>query len=69
MLRGFAATTQDLALLVCYFASDGTDACTANFLRTLSESLLGPLPPLTLVPQPYLHNPETRVEIWGVARG
>ena len=29
----------------------------------------GPLPPLTLVPQPHMHTKDMTVEIWGVARG
>ncbi len=69
ILHGFGATTNDLSWLVCYFASDGSPAVTSRFVQTLSECVSGPLPPLTLVPQPYLHNPETMVEIWGVARG
>lgn len=68
LLHAFGASTSDLALLVCYFASDGTPEATAQFVETLADSVQGPLPPLTLAPQPYLHNPETRVEIWGVAR-
>lgn len=69
ILHGFGAGTGDLALLVCYFTSDGTAESTTRFIETLAGSVHGPLPPLTLVPQPYMHNPETQVEIWGVARG
>lgn len=69
ILHGFGATTADLSLLVCYFASDGSPDATSRFLQTLADCVSGPLPAVTLVPQPYLHNPETMVEIWGVARG
>ncbi len=68
ILHGFGATTSDLALLVCYFASDGSSQCTEQFLDVLAGSVAGPLPPLSLVPQPYLHNADTMVEIWGIAR-
>jgi len=69
ILRGFGAVTSDLALLVCYFASGGTDEETARFLETIADCVAGPLPPITCVPQPHMHNPEMTVEIWGVARG
>lgn len=69
ILHGFGATTADLSLLVCYFTSDGSPKSTRRFVETVADCVAGPLPPITVVPQPYLHNPETMVEIWGVARG
>jgi hypothetical protein len=40
--------------------------------RALAELLAaaagGVLPPVTLVPQPSMHDPETQIEIWGVAQ-
>ena len=69
ILRGFGAVSSDLALLVCYFTSDGTAGATQRFLDTVADCVAGPLPPITCVPQPHMHNPDMSVEIWGVARG
>jgi hypothetical protein len=55
-------------LLTCYFTSDGTIEETHAFLDTLAGTLGGALPPITLVPQPYMHDPGTAVEIWGIAQ-
>ena len=67
ILRAFDATTSDLRLLVCYFASDGTQAETCHFLDAVADCVAGPLPPITVVPQPHMHSEEMAVEIWGVA--
>jgi enamine deaminase RidA (YjgF/YER057c/UK114 family) len=69
ILRGFGAVSSDLALLVCYFTSDGSPDATQRFLDTVADCVAGPLPPITCVPQPHMHNPDMTVEIWGVARG
>ncbi len=69
ILRGFGAVSSDLALLVCYFTSSGTQDETERFLDTIADCVAGPMPPITCVPQPHMHNPEMTVEIWGVARG
>ena len=68
ILRAFDATTSDLRLLVCYFASGGTEAETVRFLDAVSDCVAGPLPPITVVPQPHMHSQEIAVEIWGVSR-
>jgi len=68
LLRAFDRTTSDLKLVIAYFTSDGSEAETHAFLDTLRASIPGPLPPLTLVPQPHMHTKEMTVEIWGVAR-
>ena len=68
ILRDFDATTSDLRLLVCYFASDGSQAQTCRFIDAIAECVSGPLPPLTVVPQPHMHSEDMGVEIWGVAR-
>ena len=68
ILNGFDRSTADLALLVCYFKSSGAQRETEAFLEVISECVAGPLPPITLVPQPHMHSPEGTVEIWGVAR-
>ncbi|MGI9659532.1 MAG: RidA family protein, partial [Gaiellaceae bacterium] len=67
ILRAFEATTGDLRWLVCYFASTGTTEETHRFVEAVDDCVAGPLPPLTVVPQPHLHSDDTRVEIWGVA--
>ena len=69
LLRGFGRRAADLKLMVCYFRSSGDPAETAAFADILAECVGGPLPPMTLVPQPHLHTPESTVEIWGVAEG
>jgi enamine deaminase RidA (YjgF/YER057c/UK114 family) len=69
ILRGFGAVSSDLALLVCYFASDGTPEATQRFMETVADCVAGPLPPITCVPQPLMHDANMTVEIWGVARG
>ncbi len=67
LLRGFGRRPADLKLMVCYFKSAGTPEETARFVASLADCVDGALPPLTLVPQPHLHTPESTVEIWGVA--
>ena len=69
ILRGFGRRAADLKLAVCYFRSDGGEAATRAFVEILANCIGGPLPPLTLVPQPHMHTPESTVEIWGVAAG
>lgn len=68
LLRGFDRGFADLKLLTCYFTSSGTVEETHTFLDTLAGTLGGALPPITLVPQPYMHDPGTTVEIWGIAQ-
>lgn len=67
ILRSFDATTSDLRLLVCYFASDGSAEETHRFVEALDDCVAGTLPPITVVSQPHLHSEDERVEIWGVA--
>jgi enamine deaminase RidA (YjgF/YER057c/UK114 family) len=69
LLHGFRATPSDLALLVCYFTSDGTPETTTAFLDAVAGAVDGQLPPVTVVPQPHMHTDDMTVEIWGVARG
>ena len=69
LLRGFGRQPSDLKLMVAYFASNGTPAETEAFLATIRSSVGGTLPPITVVPQPHMHDPTTTVEIWGVAQG
>lgn len=69
LLRGFNRSPVDLKLCVCYFTSNGSQAETEAFVRVLQNCIGGALPPLTLVPVPHMHTPETTVEIWGVAQG
>lgn len=69
ILRAFGAVTTDLALLVCYFASDGTEQTTRAVADLVTAASGGVLPPITLVPQPMMHSADMTVEIWGVARG
>ena len=59
--------TGDLRLLVCYFTSAGTPAETSRFLDAVADCVAGPLPPITVLPQPHMHSEEMAVEIWGVA--
>jgi hypothetical protein len=59
----------DLALIVCYFTSDGSEKATRAMADIMTQTSGGVLPPITLVPQPHMHSPEMTVEIWGVARG
>ena len=68
ILRAFGATAADLALLVCYFTSDGTEAAARAFAELIAQACGGVLPPITLVPQPAMHDAEMLVEIWGVAQ-
>lgn len=67
ILHAFETTTGALRLLVCYFASSGSVAETERFVEAVDDCVAGPLPPITVVPQPHLHSEDTRVEIWGVA--
>ena len=69
ILRAFGATTSDLALLVCYFTSDGSEASVRAFAELVTACSGGVLPPVTLVPQPGMHDDKMMVEIWGVAKG
>jgi enamine deaminase RidA (YjgF/YER057c/UK114 family) len=69
LLGAFGRTAADLRLMVAYFTSTGTETETHAFLDRIAACVPGPLPPLTLVPQPHMHTPEMTVEIWGVARG
>ncbi|MEE2981088.1 MAG: Rid family hydrolase, partial [Pseudomonadota bacterium] len=69
IVEAFGKTTQDYALLVCYFASDGSQAATEAFVGAIADTIGGELPPLTLVPQPKMHSDDITVEIWGVAKG
>jgi enamine deaminase RidA (YjgF/YER057c/UK114 family) len=69
LLRGFARRAADLAVAVCYFRSDGSAATTRRFVDTLAACIGTALPPLTLVPQPHMHTPQSTVEIWGVTPG
>jgi hypothetical protein len=69
ILRAFDATTPDLALLVCYFTSDGSEESVRAFAALVTACCGGVLPPITLVPQPGMHDAEMMVEIWGVAKG
>jgi len=69
LLRGFGRRPADLKLIVAYFTSDGTPEATETFLATVAAAIGGPLPPITVVPQPHMHDPATMVEIWGVAQG
>ncbi|MCA1386358.1 MULTISPECIES: Rid family hydrolase [unclassified Bradyrhizobium] len=69
LLRPFGRRPADLKLMVCYFTSTGTEAETMAFAKTLADCVGGALPPMTLVPKPMMHSPNTTVEIWGVAQG
>jgi enamine deaminase RidA (YjgF/YER057c/UK114 family) len=69
LLGAFGKTTADLKLMVAYFTSGGSEAESQAFVETLAGCIAGPLPPLTLVPQPHMHTSEMTVEIWGIARG
>ena len=69
LLRPFGRRPGDLKFLVCYFASEGSQAETEAFVATLADCVGGALPPMTLVPQPHMHSPEIKVEIWGAAQG
>ncbi|WP_024520877.1 RidA family protein [Bradyrhizobium sp. Tv2a-2] len=69
LLRPFGRTLADLKFMVCYFTSTGAEADTVAFAKVLADCMPGALPPVTLVPKPALHTPETTLEIWGVAQG
>ena len=69
ILRAFSAVPSDLALLVCYFTSDGSESTSRAFADLIRDCCGGVLPPVTLVPQPHMHSDEMTVEIWGVAHG
>ncbi len=69
LLEGFGRTTADLKLMIAYFTSGGSEAETLAFIDTVRACIAGPLPPMTVVPQPHMHTKEMTVEIWGIARG
>lgn len=69
ILRAFGAVMSDLALLVCYYTSDGSETTTRAMADIMTATSGGVLPPITLVPQPHMHSADMTVEIWGVARG
>ncbi len=69
ILDGFHRRPADLALLVCHFTSDGSSEQVDAVVDAIAQAIGGPLPPLTLVPQPHMHDADSLVEIWGVARG
>ena len=69
ILDGFNRRPADLALLVCHFTSDGSSEKVDAVVDAIAQAIGGPLPPLTLVPQPHMHDADSLVEIWGVARG
>jgi enamine deaminase RidA (YjgF/YER057c/UK114 family) len=68
ILGGFGATMSDLRLLVCYFTLGVDVTETEQLLAAVADCVPGVLPPITLVPQPHMHNDEIMLEIWGVAR-
>jgi enamine deaminase RidA (YjgF/YER057c/UK114 family) len=68
LLGAFGRRTADLKLMVAYFTSGGSEAETLAFLETISACVAGPLPPMTLVPQPHMHTKDMTVEIWGIAQ-
>lgn len=67
LLSAFSRTTSDLRLMVAYFTSKGTEEETRSFIKTIAAYIPGPLPPMTIVPQPHMHTKDMTVEIWGVA--
>ena len=69
LLGAFGRNSKDLRFAVCHFTSDGSPDATRQFVKTLTDCMGGALPPMTLVPQPYMQTPESMVEIWGVAPG
>ena len=69
LLRCWQRSPQDMKLGVCYFTSDGSPALSREMCALLAKTTGGVLPPLTLVPQPNMHTPESMVEVWGVAEG
>lgn len=69
LLRGFGRCASDLKFAVCYFTSRGTPEETRIMVELLADCMGGVLPPITLVPQPHMHTPDSMVEIWGVAQG
>lgn len=69
LLHAFGRATPDLKFMVAYFTSNGTEAETRSFLKAVAACVPGPLPPMTVVPQPHMHTKDMTVEIWGVARG
>jgi enamine deaminase RidA (YjgF/YER057c/UK114 family) len=69
LVGAFGRPLTDLRLLVAYFTSSGDPAETTAFLHTIADCIGGPLPPITVVPQPHMHDADTMVEIWGIAKG
>jgi enamine deaminase RidA (YjgF/YER057c/UK114 family) len=69
IVAGFGRSSRDYRLLVCYFTSQGGEDETRAFVEAVAETVDGPLPPMTLVPQPHMHSDDVRVEIWGIAQG
>ncbi|MDZ4734729.1 MAG: hypothetical protein SGJ07_00130 [Rhodospirillaceae bacterium] len=69
IVAAFDRASRDYRLLVCYFTSKGSEDETRAFVAAIADTVDGPLPPMTLVPQPHMHTDDVRVEIWGVAQG
>jgi enamine deaminase RidA (YjgF/YER057c/UK114 family) len=69
IVAGFGRSSRDYRLLVCYFTSQGGEDETRAFVDAIADTVDGPLPPMTLVPQPHMHTDDVRVEIWGIAQG
>ncbi len=69
IVKGFGRSRADYRLIVAYFTSKGTPAETEAFIGAIADCVKGPLPPITVVPQPYMHSSNTLTEIWAVAEG
>jgi len=67
IVKGFGKSRADYRLIVGYFTSTGTPAETEAYLASIAACVDGPLPPITVVPQPMMHSPVTLTEIWAVA--
>ena len=69
IVKGFGRSRADYRLIVAYFTSKGTPAETEAFIGAIADCVKGPLPPITVVPQPHMHSSNTLTEIWAVAEG
>jgi enamine deaminase RidA (YjgF/YER057c/UK114 family) len=69
IVKGFGKSRADYRLIVGYFTSTGAPAETEAFIGAIADCVDGPLPPITVVPQPHMHSPITLTEIWAVAEG